>query len=198
VDYQFEGVKIYAIGKISQNGWRNRLFPIVDWLDNCQEPGETPWPDEMKIRDLPGAVYVGPHFLSDDHGCYHGANAHGVSAGGAACGDAYPGLSRPEVAQRCLAAIGRATHIFGWIDEPSAYGSLVELGYARALGKQTHVYMCDERPDLADLWFAGQVAHGHVWVKDADVAWADFKLRLSATRVMTDRHRPVRVRLPQP
>ena len=193
---QFEGIRVYAVGKISQNGWRNQLFSIVDWVDDVDHPEGTPWPAETRIKDLPGAVYVGPHFLSDDHGCYHGSNTHGVSAGGAACGDAYRGLNRPEVARRCLEAVDRSTHVFAWIDDPTAYGSLVELGYARALGKQTHIYMSDERPDLADLWFAGQVAHAHTWVRDVDVAWADFRLRLSAVSTAAGRRSPVRVRLP--
>ncbi|MEU8156106.1 hypothetical protein AB0B94_20825 [Micromonospora sp. NPDC048986] len=108
-------------------------------------------------------MYVGPHFISDDHGCYRGENSHGVAAGGIACA-AYPCLSRPEVTQRCLAAIR---------------GSLVEIGYARALGKQGHVCTQAGRKELEDLRFAGQIATAHGEAATAEEAWADFRLRLS-------------------
>ena len=127
---------------------------------------------------MPGAVYVGPYFLSDDHGCYHsGPNSHGVAAGGRACGEAYPGLSRPDVAKRCLSAIESATHIFCWIEDPTAYGSLVEIGYGKALNKRVDIYF-KTSANLDDLWFAGQISTAFSEAADVETAWADFCLRL--------------------
>jgi hypothetical protein len=178
---EFNEVRIYAAGKITKNGWRHKLFPVESGYDYSNSTAYA-WPDEIAIPGLPGAVYVGPHFLSDDHGCFHGENLHGVAAGSAACGGVYPGLSRPDVAKRCLAALEEATHVFVWIDDPSAYGTLVEIGYARALGKQVHVYVSDKCDQLADLWFAGQIASAYVETKDYVAAWEDFCLRLRNTR----------------
>ncbi|GAB3807144.1 nucleoside 2-deoxyribosyltransferase [Micromonospora zhanjiangensis] len=174
----FKDIRIYAAGKITKNGWRHSLFTIVDDAE-YENPDRTPWPAEVRIASLPGAVYVGPHFMSDDHGCYHGENLHGVAAGDTACGGAYPGMSRPEVTQRCLTAIRSATHVFAWIDDPTCHGSLVEIGYARALGKQVHVYTQTGRKELEDLWFAGQIATAHGEAATVQQAWADFRLRLS-------------------
>ena len=181
----YSGVRVYAIGKIEQNGWRNSLFPIRRSPDDWEYPEAEPWPSDTPIRELPGAVYVGPHFYSDDHGCYHrGSNSHGVAAGSSACGGVYPGLTRPEVVKRCLAAIEDSTHIFGWIDDPSAYGSLVELGYARALNKHTSLYFSSEAK-LSDLWFSTQICSSFSEMSDYRSAWDDFCARI-APRASTD------------
>ncbi len=173
----FKGIRVYAAGKITKNGWRHGLFPVIDDAD-YENPDATPWPSDAPIgSSLPGAVYVGPHFMSDDHGCYHGENSHGVAAGDMAC-SVYPGLSRPEVAARCLGAIRSATHVFAWVDDPTCHGTLVEIGYARALGKQVHLYTHGGRKELDDLWFAGQIATAHGSATTAKEAWADFCLRL--------------------
>ncbi|MCY1141568.1 hypothetical protein OWR29_26520 [Actinoplanes sp. Pm04-4] len=191
---RFSGVRIYAAGKIVQNGWRTSLFPVTDWAQ-YEDPSLRIWPDAVPIRSLPGGVYVGPHFLSDDHGCFHGTNAHGVAAGSAACGGAYPGLPREEVVKRCLAAIEDCTHIFAWIDEPTAYGSLAEIGYARALGKRIYLYLPAGVQALDDLWFAMQMAELTSRVADVDAAWNDFTDRL--TRSGSDAwYRPTKIRLP--
>jgi hypothetical protein len=175
----YTGIRIYCVGKIAHNGWRNQLFPIRgESAPDCERPQDWNWSDDTPIQELPGAVYVGPYFLSDDHGCYHSEpNSHGVAAGGRACGDAYPGLSRPDVVKRCLAAIESATHIFAWIDDPTAYGSLVEVGYARALGKKVHLYFKAEC-NLGDLWFVSQVSTAFAEAKTVDIAWGDFCLRM--------------------
>ncbi|MBE1577679.1 hypothetical protein ACFORH_10855 [Amycolatopsis roodepoortensis] len=174
----YEGIRIYAAGKITKNGWRHRLFPIADDHDYT---GTYPsWPDGLAIDDLPGAVYVGPHFLSCDHGCFHGENTHGVAGQG--CGG--EGLSRPDVLKRCLTAIEHATHVFAWIDKADAYGSLVELGYARALGKHIHLYLAEDLDVADDLWFAAQASAVYSTAKTATHAWEDFAARLPAPLVL--------------
>ncbi|MET8993743.1 hypothetical protein [Amycolatopsis sp. NPDC004169] len=176
-DYQ--GIEIYAVGKIEHNGWRTQLLPVCKEYDygNDRTGIQPPWPVNP-IVDLPGALYVGPHFLGDDHGCFHGENTHGVAAGGAACGEAYVGLSRPDVVKRCLTAIEQATHVFAWIDKGDAYGSLVELGFARGLGKQIYLYLAEDLAEEEDMWFAGQISSFTGRAKTAHAAWEDFTLRL--------------------
>jgi hypothetical protein len=175
---QYSNIRVYCIGKISHNGWRNQLFPIRnETAPDSSAPQYWEWPD-IPIERLPGAAYVGPYFLSCDHGCYHSEpHSHGVAAGGDAEGGAYPGLSRPDVAKRCLSAIESATHIFAWIDDTTAYGSLVEIGYAKALNKSVHLYF-SSTADLGDLWFAGQVSSSFSKSNSASAAWEDFCLRL--------------------
>ncbi|OLZ46552.1 hypothetical protein BS329_30470 [Amycolatopsis coloradensis] len=181
---EYQGIEIYAVGKIEHKGWRNQLLPVFDDYDysNDQTGVQWPWPANP-IRDLPGAMYVGPHFLGDDHGCFHGENTHGVAAGDAACGGAYRGLTRPDVVKRCLMAIEQATHVFAWIDKGDAYGSLVELGYARALGKHIYLYLAEDLPEENDLWFATQVSSFAGRAKTAREAWEDLTLRLPGSRL---------------
>lgn len=115
--------------------------------------------------------------MSDEHGCYHGTNSHGISAGEHTCGGAYPGLTRPDVVKRCLVAIERATHLLVWLDDPTAYGTLVEVGYAHALGRQVYLYTKQGVAGLNELWLAGQVATHHAAVRNHREACDDFRVR---------------------
>jgi hypothetical protein len=177
---KYTGLRIYAIGKIKKDCWRHDIAPIRNaFFHDLDDPTAYSWPDGVGIPNLPGAVYAGPFFMSDDHGCYHKEfNSHGVAAGGAACGGAYPGMARPDVVQRCFSAIESATHIFAWIDDPTAYGSLVEIGYARGIGKPVHLYF-QRDVDLIGLWFAAHVTTSFTKVANVAEAWADFSLRLT-------------------
>jgi hypothetical protein len=47
---------------------------------NAPKPPPRSRSGRVPIKSLPGATYVGPHFLSDDHGCYHAEpNSHGAN-----------------------------------------------------------------------------------------------------------------------
>lgn len=140
---------------------------------------------------LPKAIlgrfdYVGPFFtdLSDISGGHGGPkmDPHGlaiiVSPGEQRGSDSFP--IQKLVTELCLNAIKRADLIFAWIESPDCYGTLMELGYAKALGKQIACYLApsfscpvptgfdDEEEDpnsVADFWFpstacAAIVAHG--------------------------------------
>lgn len=182
---RYAGISIYAAGKITKNGWRHRLFPITDYYDYSagDNGGAPPWPAALPIQSLPGATYVGPHFLADDHGCFHGKNTHGVAAGGSSLCVGNPGITRPDVVKSCLTAIEDATHVFAWIDEPTAYGTLVELGYASAQGKHIHLYIAQDCAQADDLWFAGQLA-ATARAVDAKAAWDDFTQQLARSNVV--------------
>lgn len=116
--------RIYLAGKIAKDDWRHE---VVKDLRGDLEPGSTDWP-LRKDAIAPGVHFTGPHFISCDHGCAHGPNTHGR-------GDDCSGNS--ESAQRtvelCLKAVRESTAVFAWLNDPSAHGTLVEIGYAKAL-----------------------------------------------------------------
>lgn len=131
---------IYLAGKVGMNDWRHSL--VRDLRGYWGSDGEAP---SLEWPVLPKGVlgifdYVGPYFMSDDHGCGHGQNTHGCGYDRyGMCGGAYPTPGREAVRDLCLAAIDHADIVFAWLDDPSAYGTLVEVGYARGLGKRTVV-----------------------------------------------------------
>ena len=152
------GKNIYLAGKIipysydSIQDWR---IPIVDGLDNFVE--EYIWPRTVKPLGYPGGKvwpilprsifgafhYIGPfyndlHDFSGGHGgplmYYHGINNDLSSKD-----EIYESLCRikqEETIENCLRAIRNADLIFAWIDSWDCYGTLFELGYAKALGKK--------------------------------------------------------------
>lgn len=164
-------------GKISKNGWREEILGYRGVSEDAPEfdsDFSKIWA-ERKIENVNRSmVYTGPFFLGDDHGCFHGPNEHGCGASGTACGAAYDGINRVEIHKSCLDAINRSTHIFAWVDDPTAYGTLVEIGYARALGKAIAVYFdSGKKRDLWDLWFAAHCGE-FAWMPTPVQAWDHF------------------------
>ncbi|WP_436787931.1 DUF559 domain-containing protein [Yinghuangia sp. YIM S10712] len=162
---------IYLAGKIGPNDWRHDLLGSelrYAWEVTDENPSE-PWP-VMKRGVLDTFDYVGPYFIGDDHTCGHGPNTHGCGMDGCLACYTYGNLpQRPKVRELCLAAINDADIVFAWLDDPTAYGTLVEIGYAKGRGKPV-VVAAPELPqtyeDLSghgfgipdgptnDLWFA--------------------------------------------
>ena len=128
----------YFAGKISHTDWRHSL---VSQLRN------SPWINPGPATELPihidgiapGLHYSGPFFTSCDHGCFHGPNTHGVVASyGTHCtGTPYPvpHKQRFRVATASKYQIHRADIVFAWLESETAYGTLLEIGFAHALGK---------------------------------------------------------------
>jgi hypothetical protein len=145
-------MKIYLAGKIHKNDWRHS---IVAGLTNALTDTAFPlWPE------LPNAIfghhtYVGPYFVGCDHGCYHGDNAHGSGlADTAPCGIG-PVYQPEHIWQRCQMAIDHADVVFAWIESEDCYGTLVELGWAAAAGKQ--IWIAGPRR-FPELWIAYRLA----------------------------------------
>ncbi|QMU67109.1 DUF559 domain-containing protein [Streptacidiphilus sp. P02-A3a] len=126
---------IYLAGKIAKNDWRHSLVPLRGaWGSSGGEP-EPDWPTIS--RGILGKFdYIGPFFMSDDHGCGHGSTSHGCGFSGGICGGANPAPHREKIRDLCLAAIDRADIFFAWLDDSTAYGTLVEIGYAYGRGKE--------------------------------------------------------------
>ncbi|MER5424086.1 DUF559 domain-containing protein [Streptosporangium roseum] len=161
------------------NGYRSPdIGDAYDDLLAGRRPG--PWPILTKAV-LGVFDYAGPYFVACDHGCAHsptpvcscsrgcsGRNCddsqwvttHGTIGGcivmAASLPTWLPAASASDGArtyahEECLAAIQRADIVFAWLDDLTAYGTLVEIGYARALGKKLIVATNGEHEEL---WFA--------------------------------------------
>jgi hypothetical protein len=160
---------IYLAGKISKNDWRVPLVGGGDGLnldDTCCCPGaDTPLPDEWPVlrRAIFGFHdYTGPYFLGCDHGCFHGDDDHGLAANNGTLVQHHCDPSRPDkIVRLCRGAIERSDVVFAWLDSPDAYGTVCELGYAAALGKQ--IWIAGPK-HFRDMWFVYRLdTRDHVW-----------------------------------
>lgn len=184
-------MKIYLAGKVGANDWRHGV--VSGLRDAFPQSGGWPYTDDPapgRFPVLERAIlgehdYVGPFFVSCDHGGFHYDRSHGVGAWDeavdrpdftarireewgmthdeastadpiACCAIPVDNLlKRSVVIDMCLDAIRRADVVFAWIDDPTCYGTIYELGYARGIGKPVCVIGQEE---FRDLWFATSAA----------------------------------------
>lgn len=165
---------LYFAGKIAMHDWRHGLGDIAHYgggiVPKDFGPARTCLGDSIGEE----ITYVGPFFAGCDHGCAHGSSGHG-QVGGCNSGD------RNVTAARCLEQVASADLVFAWLDElkpdstqSTAYGTLVEVGYALGLGKPVVVasahapYGPDsghhqvDRHTVDDLWFAWTLASARI------------------------------------
>jgi hypothetical protein len=78
-----------------------------------------------------------------------------------------------EILDDCLSGIGLACVVFAWVDAADAYGTLVEIGYARGIGVPLYVafkrglQLSESKTSdwnnhgckMDDLWFASMIAN---------------------------------------
>lgn len=159
---------IYLAGKIAKSDWRHEVVENLR-SDSELERALTTWPlQENAIA--PGVHYTGPHFISCDHGCAHGENTHGRGDDCSGTGE-----SQQRTVELCLKALQESTAIFAWIDDLSAYGTLVEIGYAKALNipvvigtPPTQAVVVHSSRDVSlprprsEIWFALTCADVHI------------------------------------
>jgi hypothetical protein len=181
--YQQE-TTFYFAGKIAKNDWRHDL--VHDFRE------DTFFNDDLAFRERPilqnalgnGLHYSGPHFNSCDHGCAHGPNQHGVFG---CCLDV---LVPPHshVSSAALLQIQRSDVLFAWLDDVTCYGTLVEIGIARALHKMIWIGWAvgmatvkegDPCAPRDNLWFANSLADYNCV---ADSATQAFRYFLSKPR----------------
>lgn len=168
---------IYLAGKITKNCWRHSIvkdlsiaidgeegdddYPIGNYCTDFRLPKY--WPTlERSIFGIHN--YTGPYFLSCDHGCYHGKDTHGTTMGRESYEDSHGWTMDPNywsvkdrVQQFCFTAIRSSDLVFAWIDSPDCYGTIAELGYAKAAG----VEICIAGPEMFnDMWFVYRLAGG--------------------------------------
>jgi hypothetical protein len=149
--------KLYLAGKIFFHDWRHDLIPDLA-MNSIEE-----WRDINSVPICDGLEYVGPFFIADDHGCSHGANSHGASG---ECGVRNPRLHE-EVLIKSLEGIKACDLFVVWAEKdfPTAYGTMAEIGMARALNKRIVIIHRGDRATteaLRDLWFplvCGEIIH---------------------------------------
>lgn len=169
-------MRIYLAGKVAKHDWRHDI--VGDGLRGAD--GNMSWRNQE--IELPGGhIYVGPFFVSCDHGCSHFVGEHGITKemcfGDRGFQQEYEGHAPsaranrapgPDIASgelatynerrryvfgQCCGAIERADLVFAWLDDPTAFGTIWELGYARGTRVQTAIGV-PHGLDLSDLWFA--------------------------------------------
>lgn len=163
-------MNIYLAGKIEKNDWRHEIFRN---LRNSQYyRGNGNFKDKMTVD---GFLYNGPYFLSCDHGCYHGPNNHGRGVVTAGCGEV--GDRSRDVLNKCLQWIETSDIVFVWLDSTDAYGTISEIGYAKALKKPIFIAMDEKfmnRPFSKDTWFIQTMSNWFTFAKNAYEAWGKF------------------------
>lgn len=148
--------RIYLAGKIARGDWRHE---VVSGLRRAgRDGGEKPWPT-LRAAILGRFDYVGPFFISCDHGGFHGPGSHGVGANpetgdSEGCCDMAL-LTATDVVQRCVDAIDRADLFYAWLDDVTAFGTLAEIGHATGVGTCCIVVATPEGYAHEDeFWFA--------------------------------------------
>ena len=147
----------YLAGKIQKHGWRESFYYCGFYKQ--MPPNELAERCENVSNEL---TVTGPFFISCDHGCYHGDGKHGVGAVGSIhsdeewCGCMGNYFSRDDVLSICKRQIDRAEIVFAYIDEGDCYGTLAEIGYAHAIGKDITIVFSNDRLK-ADMWFVDKM-----------------------------------------
>lgn len=141
--------RVYYAGKIGKNDWRHSLYSGLrhhtsDQVDEYTQP-----------LTISSVTYAGPYFISCDHGCYHGKNTHGVGLGviGTMC---MWSVKESSAFEDCVTYIKKADILFAYIDSTDCYGTISEIGYAKALGKPIYIVLDVSKlhmSEISDLWF---------------------------------------------
>lgn len=190
--------KIYAIGRV--NDQLRTRFGITDNTlteDDLQLPSKSP----IRNCEFQGYryKYVGPYTVSCDHRCAHepyrsangktnstarGTGSHGSAVDG--CIQPSTSWSMDDVHQRSLDGIQQADHVFAWLEDHEAFGSLVEVGYASALGKPILIAHPPHIDPKDELWFAFQCATTLKCFESASAAYGWFLQLVGQSAEPTD------------
>lgn len=182
-------MKVFLSGKVDEHSgkWRDlllgekwvdgRLGPRWGLLHTTPDPFDQPfanWPVQQGIV-LGTHDYVGPYrqTLTEDLDNKHFGYFHGVSSRG------NHGQMDMDDQQRivagCMKAIENCDLFFAYLNTPDCFGTICEIGYARAKGKFIAVVVNDTlfsslqpiSPD--DMWFACLMADFYYHVSREDM-----------------------------
>ncbi len=167
-------MKVYLAGKITRDPWRSGILGGAQIID----PGAWRWDGRWPV--LPRVVlgthdYVGPYYCGDSN---HGPMKTNHAAPPIHDEHDSAQMARPEIVRLCLEALSRADLLFVWLDSLDAFGTLVEIGFARAHGipiiigqpsrySDHYFYRSsgyeDGEPEGGELWFARASASVLTW-----------------------------------
>ena len=146
--------QIFFAGKVTRDGFRDQITGNSRSMsDGYQEYCYS----GHRFR------YGGPFAISCDHGCFHYNSTHGMASGWC-CGsfkDAEGNdimVERLEsdpryVVKRCLHQIMTADAMVAYLDSTDCYGTLVEMGYASAIGTPIFVVLSPQMK-REEIWHA--------------------------------------------
>jgi len=156
---------VYCAGKIAKNDWRHEIFPGLRGINfevyfQVLQDGDISKDCAKYELDYTKTVkYAGPFFISCDHGCAHGPHAHGLGVNIDACFSSHSQLfTRWDVVALCFKWLKDADMVFAWLTSKTAFGSMVELGWASMLGKPIFI-ASDSEQMLQEAWFAAHLSH---------------------------------------
>jgi hypothetical protein len=187
-------MKLYLAGKISRKDWRTHIL------------GERPGSIDYDVNDafVDGIynskyqqehdtfTYIGPFFISCDHGCYHKNNDNDMvfpfedefypsvlsehGAGPTGC-HTQSGINDQSRHRRKLFAtncerILRSDVCLVYINENDCFGTLMEIGFMQAHGKRFYVAF-GPLADHEEMWMATQKAHG-IYHGSIEETWKQF------------------------
>lgn len=188
-------IRVYLAGKIGKSDWRHNVFPGLSRANQIEMGQGKEQVDSIQHPVVLNLQYVGPFFLSCDHGCFHGVSGHGrgvkslleplmdpsldsaPDAACAECGISGTDRSPREVFEKCRGWLREADIVFAWIDSPDAFGTLVEIGMAVEMGKPTFLATSEEAARRHQIplhmWFAATAVGQRTFVVAPDVmtAW---------------------------
>lgn len=182
-------MNIYLAGKIDDKygSWRTGLLGGTRYLTRSLRGGEKvhlqrprwiqvqdlareyhssieseiePWPTEPNAWIFDRHCYVGPFRqesidgLDGSHsGTFHGSETYGSH------GEMDP-AGKIDIVRQCRMALYKADLVFAYLNSPDCYGTLVEIGYAVALGKYVYIAQNEDAYfEWDDYWFVEEMVN---------------------------------------
>lgn len=153
-------LRVYAAGKIRRNDWRTGRGDAGSAEDDGfgDHVAHRLHATRNREKRLPGGlIYVGPYCWSaiEHVGC-HQPNNH--AAAYVACSDEeHWRLAQSLVRQNSFAQIRRADFVYARLDAVDAFGTVVEIGAAVAIGRPVFLDVPDSEV-TQDMWFVIRAA----------------------------------------
>jgi hypothetical protein len=182
----------YLAGKITATTWRESIVPgwsqenhsLAYFSAFFDYEHDNTWATVANACTELGAGlhFTGPWWRDTDS-CGHGASDSSSRPHGYGPQQNYLGLKDAAVRQlhaqvlsAVQCAISRSDMLFAWIDSGDCYGTIYEIGYAKALGKAVAVGMSEEfcsLPESNEIWLSLQSNYVLV-AKTPLAAWQQF------------------------
>jgi nucleoside 2-deoxyribosyltransferase len=177
--------KVYLAGKIDGPAWRREIAPPPSPAKNRTEAIYAEEHEALDPRftlDCGAFVLTGPFALDDGH-----SSSFPTDHGGVAATRFRLRIEEDEARRRIHALsmrrIQMADLVFCQLNELDAFGTLIEIGVAHALGKPLFLHFGEALTDddLNELWFAAHSATAVTWARETSLREA-FDAALRAWR----------------